>query len=151
MSSLPERPGIAAFIETSLRTLRTESPRAYFLMCGMLAPREVELRIDGESVSLAFAPDAARRLSRARAPTVRLVTSRQTILHVLDAHLTLQEAVERDAIMLQGRTEDLSRFHDALLTYVRGAVRAPSFPALLDRFRRASAPSLHGDDDANTG
>jgi hypothetical protein len=127
------------YIGASLVALRQECPTAYFLMCGQLAPRRVRLMIDGESVTLAFDPSGARVLPVAQNPTAELVTSRRTILDVLDARLTLAEAVLSDAIVLKGRVDDLAAFHDGLMTYVRGAVRCPTFPRLLDRFRYDSS------------
>ncbi len=120
-------------------------------MCRLLAPREVLLVIDGEAVVLAFDPASAHLLPGQRQPAVQLYTSRQTMLDVIDARLTLAEAVLADAIRLQGNVDDLAVFHEGLLTYVRGAVRCPSFPRLLDRFRQASPGLLHSNDQANAG
>ena len=127
--------GIEWYIATSLIALRQECPTAYFLMCGQLAPRRVRLAIEGESVTVAFEPSAVHVLSETKESTAEVVTSRQTILDVLDARLTLAEAVLSDAIVLKGHISDLTAFHDGLMTYVRGAVRSPSFARLLDRFR----------------
>ena len=141
---------IARFIGISLETLLNEFPTAYLLLCTQLASCSVLLVIDGEAVALAFDPSGAHVMPQLRNPTIQLHTNRQTILDVIDAHLTLYEAVLVDAILLQGDTEDLAAFHEGLLTYVRGAVRCPSFPALLDRFRYVSSPLLHRDDKADT-
>jgi len=127
--------GITWYIATSLIALRQECPTAYFLMCGQLASRRVRLVIEGESVTLAFDPSGVHVLPEAKESAAELVTSRQTILDVLDARLTLAEAVLSDAIVLKGHVNDLTAFHDGLMTYVRGAVRSPSFARLLDRFR----------------
>jgi len=127
--------GITWYIATSLIALRQECPTAYFLMCGQLAPRRVRLVIEGESVTLAFDPSGVHVLPEAKESAAELVTSRQTILDVLDARRTLAEAVLSDAIVLKGHVNDLTAFHDGLMTYVRGAVRSPSLARLLDRFR----------------
>lgn len=129
---------IADFIAKSLSVLRDECPEAYFLMCALLAPCEVLLRIDGEPVSLAFDAAGVHLLPAPGRPRVELATTRATILDVLDARQTLHEAVVADAILLKGAPSDLAACHDALLTYVRGAVRCPSFPVLLDEFRQWS-------------
>ena len=136
------------YIAKSLIALRQECSTAYFLMCGQLAPRRARLVIDGESVTLAFDPSGVHVLPEPIEPTAELVTSRTTILNVLDARLTLAEAVLSDAIVLKGHVDDLTAFHDGLMTYVRGAVRSPSFPRLLDRFRQdaTSATTEHDAD-----
>jgi hypothetical protein len=128
----------SAFIETSLITLRREYPAAYFLLCRQLVSLEVHLLIEDESIPLRFAPDQAILLPAPEQPDAELRTTRQTILDVIDARLTLDEAIMSDAIHLQGEVEVLRRFHDALITYVSGAVRCPSFPELLTRFRQAA-------------
>jgi hypothetical protein len=135
-SSGAEAP-IRAFVEASLTSLRAEFPQAYFLMCRVLAGRTVLLSIDGEEIPLAFQLRTARVAPRLPRSDVRVRTSRNAILDVLDDRLTLEGAVESGDLELRGSIEDLERFHDALLVYVGGAVRCPSFPALLDRFREA--------------
>jgi hypothetical protein len=133
-SSWPEF-SLAWFIATSLEALHAECPAAYALLCAQLAPRRARLTVDGETVMLTFEAGAVRVLTRARNPAVQLVTTRRTILDVIDARLTLQEAVLAEAILLKGRPNDLAAFHEGLIMYVRGAVRCPAFPPLLDRFR----------------
>lgn len=157
MSSSIERPhaqpllSVTAFVERSLQVLQQEMPDAYYLLCGMLAPRELLLVVDGEQTPLAFTPSAARLLPAPQQPLVTLRTGRRVILDVIDARLTLQEAVAANAIVLQGAVDELALFHDALLTYVRGGVRCPSFPHLLARFRQSPAPSLHGHHQPDAG
>lgn len=119
----------------SLETLRREYSPAYFLMCGLLAPRELSLHFDEEVVSLKFSPSQAALLTKPEAAAVRLWTTRQTIIEIIDAQQSLHEAVESNAITLIGPVDDLASFHEGLLVYIRGAVRCPSFPPLLDRFR----------------
>ena len=150
MSSSPVDVGISEFIKTSLETLSDEFPNAYLLLCTQLTFRTVLLVVDREKVAMTFDPRGAHILQQLRNPAVQLYTTRQTILDIIDARLTLHEAVLTDAILLQGAVGDLAAFHDGLLTYVRGAVRCPSFPALLDRFRYTATMLLHGDDEANT-
>lgn len=115
--------------------MRDECPQAYGLICRLLASREALVLIDGETVALTFRLDEVHVLHQPHSPHVEMHTSRQTILDLIDARLTLDQAVLADAIVLRGNVQDLGLFHEAWLNYVRGAVRCPSFPALLDRFR----------------
>ncbi len=98
------------------------------------------LTVEGEQVMIAFSPAGARVLGpgHTQVPTVELTTTRRAILQVIDAQMTLTQAVLSDAILLKGQADDLAVFHDGLMTYVRGAVRCPSFPPLLDTFRDES-------------
>ena len=128
----------ARFIGSSLETLSNEHSIAYHLLCTQLASCSILLVVDGETVALVFDGNGAHFLSELHNPTVRLRASRRTILDVIDARLTLYEAVIADLIVLEGNIDDLVAFHDGLLTYIQGAIRCPSFPALLDHFRYAS-------------
>jgi hypothetical protein len=131
--------GFGDFLWESFAALRAELPGAYATFSSRLAPRTVALCVDGESVSLRFAPRAVER-AEARAPAdIEAVTSKAAILAVVDADATLVEAILDDRLILRGHCDDLLAFHDGLLTYVHGAVRAPSFPRLLRAFRRSVA------------
>jgi len=147
MSSSPESLRFAACLRLSLDTLRLECPEAYQRVCDCLAPLTVALSLDGDPVTLAFhpglirvippgGPAAGRNGGRAGAPPdVQASTSRSTIIDLLEARSTIEDAILSDAILLRGRVEDLARFYDALLYYVCGAVRCPSFPAILAGYR----------------
>jgi hypothetical protein len=138
LSSSPDEEGIGGLITTSLSTMRDECPEAYGLICRLLASREVLMLIDGETVVLTFHPDEVQVLHQPRSPHVELRTSRQTLLDLIDARLTLDQAVWTDAMVVRGDVQEVGLFHEAWLNYVRGAVRCPSFPALLERFRLAA-------------
>ncbi len=61
---------------------------------------------------------------------------RTAVLRVIDARDTLMSAVLADRLVLRGATRDVLAFHDGLIAYVHGAVRARSFPELLRQFRQ---------------
>jgi hypothetical protein len=113
-------------------------PEAYAAMCGYLRGKELELQVGGEVVALGFDAEASL-LERSERPAVRLVTTRAGILDVIDARRSLATAVLADELHLRGRPADILAFHDALLAYVHGGVRAPSFRSLLRRFRAGRA------------
>lgn len=150
MSSSHNDSSFAGFIGSSLETLNNELSTAYQLLCSQLASRSLLLVIDGETVALAFDQSNVYFPSELDNPTIQLHASRQTILDVIDARLTLYEAVLADSIVLAGHIDDLVAFHDGLLTYIQGAIRCPSFPALLDHFRYALTSHLCYDGDSNT-
>jgi hypothetical protein len=124
-----------SFLTRSLTLLEREKPEVFTRMCSMLADKELDFRIDGAPVVLRFRPgvEIART---AVAPHIRLTSDRETILGVLDG-LSLEDAIAQERISLAGSLEDLVLFHDALLTYLHGAVRAPSFPQLLAEYTRS--------------
>jgi hypothetical protein len=127
--------GFGAFLRESFDVLAREVAWAHAALCATLAPREIALRVGAERVALRFTRDAVLHLPAPAAPAIACATDRDTILAVLDAEATLLSAVLDDRLLLRGTPDHLLAFHDALVLYVHGAVRAPSFPALLRRFR----------------
>jgi len=132
----------ASFLGESLDVMRRETPRAYAALCERLAPHVVHLVVgdealgvcgngDGYAVSVVAAPADA---------SVDVRTTRATILALIDARLSLIDAILTDGIELRGCPDDVVAFHDALLTYVHGAVRSPSFPRLLRAYRAQPDP-----------
>ena len=65
-----------------------------------------------------------------------LRTTRREIVALAEAERSLVSSVLLGETVLRGRVEDLAAFHDGLLEFLRGAVRSPSFPGLMDAFRR---------------
>jgi hypothetical protein len=123
-----------------LTLLHDEFPRAYFQICSALAGRRISLAIGGDRMTI----EVARFGIGFSAPTedadVRVASDNQTILDTIDARLTLEGAIRSARLFAAGKHEDLEACHQALLAFVRGAVRSPSFPPLLEEFRWASAP-----------
>jgi hypothetical protein len=104
-------------------------------MCVSLAPRTLRLHVEHERVAVRFAPEEARVVDDDGECALELQTTRRTILDVIDARRTLMGAVLADRLMVRGTPRDVLAFHDGLMAYVQGAVRARSFPELLKRYR----------------
>jgi hypothetical protein len=144
LSSLPDpisagAPSASEFIGASIELLEKECPQAYTLLCSQMAGRQAWFSIGGDPVRLAFIPD--RILLQPPEGdgdlSVRLITDWATVLDLADAKLTLVDAVLSSRLDLLAEAKELALFYAATLTYLRGAVRCPSFPALLDRLRLA--------------
>lgn len=140
MNSSPEPSSNAGFIAESLDVLSREHLEAYLGLCRRMAGHEVLLNIDGEAVTLAFTPHQASLLSLPEKPSVTVQTSRRSLLEVIDGQLSLERAVYQETVILQGHVQDVGAFYDGLRVYVQGAVRCPSFPFLLERYRRKPFP-----------
>ena len=54
-----------------------------------------------------------------------------------DGELTIMGAVLAEELEVKAAVDDLLRLERSVNCYLRGAVRCPSFPALLDQFRRS--------------
>jgi hypothetical protein len=126
-----------AFLGDSLRILSIEAPEAYREMCRVLLGREVGIEVDGCAVGVLYERERAVLLPEPRSPAVDVKTTRDAILALVDARISLVDAALRDALQLRGSPGDLLAFLDGLAAYLHGSVRAPSFPALLRRYRKA--------------
>ncbi len=135
-----EHTRFATFLRESLELLEREQPDVARRLAACLAHLTVALQVDDEHALLRA--DGGRIVLAGGAPatpaTVVVRTSRATLLELIDGRCSLTDAVLRDAVLLRGEAEDLVRFHDALWLYLQGAVRAPTMPEILRRFRGAS-------------
>jgi hypothetical protein len=126
------------FLARSLTLFEDEQPRIYAEIAARVGIREVRCDVDGDLITIRG--DGSRlHLTRAvDAPAVRIRTSREVILALIDAETTLQDALWDDRILLKGLLPDLLAFHDGLMAFLHGAVRCPSFPDLLQEYLGAS-------------
>jgi len=127
---------LLAIIADGFRALAAERPDELARLCALLDGRRLALTVDGEAISVAFAA-ATVSLARASdaAPSVALTLSRRLIADVIRAETTLAGALLDGRLVAVGALDELERLHDALLVYVHGATRAPTFPSLWRRFR----------------
>jgi len=132
-----------SFIETSLTTLRAECYPAYQAMCGLMAGRSVILTIGAETMQLVVGPDEVdiTHPNQRNDSHPHLSTSAQTILDLADGKTTILSALLSGSLDLKGSLQEIARIYEALMAYLRGAVRCPSFPQLLDNFREVQSRS----------
>jgi hypothetical protein len=137
--SFSQPSNIVEFVKTAMALLRDEFPRAYFLICANVAGRTISIDVDGKQVFLDCKVLGVQFPEGIENPDVRIATSRRTILDAIDARVTIEEAIRDGRLFARGRQDYITNCHTALLFFVRGAVRSPSFPALLQEFRRFDA------------
>lgn len=130
---------IATLLAESFELLASRLPQAHTRMLALLRGSEIELVLDAERIRLRFDHGVELSSLAMDEPTSsipRIECSLAAIVAVLDAQLTLAEAVESDALRVRADLDRLVHLHDGLLAYVHGAVRCPGFPELLIRLRR---------------
>ena len=137
-------PHVAGLLDESLAVLQREQPALYARLCEALAGLQIEVRVDRERMIVGFEPGGHRIAAEIAgaepsAAGARFRASRGAVLDVLDGRISLAEAVLTGRLEAYAPLARLLELHDALLLYVNGAVRCPSFPALLDRFRAGAA------------
>lgn len=141
--NIPVPGPIATLLAESFELLARRLPQAHARMLALLHGHEVELVLDAEPIHLRFGHGV--ELSRfavdePKPGCARIECTLTAIVAVLDAKLTLAEAVESDALRVRADLDRLVHLHDGLLAYVHGAVRCPGFPELLVRLRALAHP-----------
>jgi hypothetical protein len=126
---------VSSLLRRSVEHLEREVPDSYRVLVAELGPMVVELDVDGEVFSLRGGDRLQVSDGAAEVAGARIVTSRVTILNVLDARVALGEAVEAGTVGVRGSLDDVQRAHDSLLAYVHAAVRASSQPKMLSELR----------------
>ena len=127
----------AAFLELSLRLLARQAPACYARLAGAGAGDAVRFAVEGQPVRLRFV-DGRHRIECGEAAAVEVRSDRATIGAFADGELSLLEAVLAERFSIRGAADAVARFDAALLAFVDGALRSPSFPALFEAFRRES-------------
>ncbi|MCP3100720.1 sterol-binding-like protein [Myxococcus sp. K15C18031901] len=133
MSSNSSGDSVARLLRESLGVLEREHPVLHARMSARLTGAVLSFEVDDERFHVSFVSGTARVLPGRGASGLLLATSKQTLRAVLEARLALEDAVQVDAVRVLGPLELLTSAHEALRCYVHGAVRCPSFPALLTR------------------
>jgi hypothetical protein len=131
-----------AFLELALRLLKRQAPGCYARLGDAVRSEAVHIAVDGRPLVVRFRGGRHEITAPTCAATVEICTDRAAILALIDDELSLLEAILSERLWVQGSAEGVERFDEALQAFLDGALRAPSFPALLDAFR--SDPPLPG-------
>lgn len=122
---------VASLLRRSLDHLAAEVPESYRHLLGELGPLVIEIGVDDELFSLRRGTRLVVSNGGNGTASARIATSRAVIVSLLDAEVSLNEAVEADQVVVRGSLDDVVRAHDALIAYAHAAVRAPSASELL--------------------
>lgn len=124
-------PPAQRLLRAALDTLGRESPAHQDLLCGALAALPINLDIDREAFSVRVADGKPTLDAPIEPPRVTVRTDLDTAHALLDAQLTILEAVRAGRLDLRGRASDLAVAAEALSAFLHGLVRCPSGGALL--------------------
>jgi hypothetical protein len=141
VDAAPDEEGpMLPIVADSLRALAAERPAELATLCALLAGRTLAIAVEGEPMAVSFDEGRVACARSAGPPAVRLRMRRALIADVIRARTSLAEALVDGRLEVTGPVDEIARLHEALLAYVHGAIRAPSFPALWQRFRALLAP-----------
>jgi hypothetical protein len=126
----------AALLWESFGLVQRGLPSAYRSLAASMTGLRVRISVTSEAFVVGV-EDLVLFVAAAtsEASTARIETDAQTILNVLDARVSLHDAVLTGALRVTAALEHLAALHEALLTYTHAAVRCPGFAELLVRFK----------------
>ena len=145
-SSATNSDSVAGLLAESFSMLSREVPESFARMCARLEGKAVWIEVDEERFVVEVRGGSA--LVRAQGPgaegeaaggAASIATSKRAICDVIDARTSLADAVIADEVRAVAPLARLVDVLGGLSMYVHGAVRCPSFPRLLERFRALSA------------
>lgn len=126
---------LRSFLDRSLTILAREAPDSYRRLCTMLAGRRLRVTGDNEEFGLDFHDRSVATTAARGDEAIVAGIDRRTIVAMIDGHLTIDEALRLDRFGVRAAVTDALTAFDGIEIYLRGAVRCPSFPGLLDDFR----------------
>ena len=125
------------FLEQSLQVLRDEMPVAHEALVSTLEGRLMSIEADGERRVVSFGAEGLCPHAVDEKVDLAVGLERDTVLDLVDGRISLPRAVTTGRLALRGGVAAISRFDRAFQSYVRGAVRCPSMPGLLNHFRQS--------------
>lgn len=127
------------FLDRSFELLARDAPGAYSRVCDALGG--VDLCVVDGGRRFAVRSHGGRLASGAVRGDEHVVigVDQQTILALVDGHLSLEQALREERLFVEGSPSHAANAFDALSIYLRGAVRCTSFPALLADFRSTAS------------
>ena len=129
----------AAFLARALQLLAHDTPEHLARVRAQLHGLAVQITI-GEHTPLRVQLDVAPWIGPAAHAEVQVALSEHDLIAVLAGQLTIERALELDRLLLRGELPHLDQFFTALDTWLHGAVRSQSMPALFDEYL-ATSPS----------
>jgi hypothetical protein len=124
------------FLRASLSHLETEVPEAHRTLAGVIGQLRARLVADGDARIIQFGY-AGWTIAQDGDTDLEVAFDRAIIIELVDGQLTLQDAIEQERLRLCGPIGSIERFHEALLIYLEGMIRAPTAPALLEDYLSA--------------
>jgi hypothetical protein len=134
-SSSAADPPAQRLLRAALDALRREAPAHHDLLSGVLVTLPVNLDIDRERFGVRATSAGLTVALPSSSARVTIRTDLATAYALLDARLTVLDAVRSGAVDVRGSADDLSTAAGAFSTFLHGLVRCRSGPALLRDLR----------------
>jgi hypothetical protein len=126
-------PDFFGFLLRSLEEIGASEPEADLALALSLGPLRARITANGESFILAR--DAARwRIEASSQADVHVSFDSHAVSDLIAGAVTLNEAILEERIAIVGPVDKVARFHDALVIYLEGLLRAPGTAQLLEQY-----------------
>jgi hypothetical protein len=124
-----------AFLQESLTEIRRSEPDVDLALQERLGPLSARLTTEVSSFVILREGPQWRVFTDARRADIEVVFDDQIIIDLAAGALTLSDAISGERLCLSGPVDAIANFHDALLIYLEGLIRARGTPELLERYR----------------
>jgi hypothetical protein len=135
---MQERPhSFRRMLQRSLDALQAEVPRLYAQLLEQMGAMVLRVELPDDRLAVRATGQQLIIDDPSLPPTVVLrLSSDATVLALADGEIGFLDALDDERMVLIGDVEDLVRFYETLVAYLKGGVRAPTFPKLLAAYRR---------------
>jgi hypothetical protein len=128
-------PDFGDLLEQSLAQIARSSPAGYARLAERMGTDRVRIDVDGTPARLCFSRGRHALARDGSEADLELRTDGAGVLALVDAELSLLDAVLADRLFVRGGVEAVARFESALVAYLEAAVRTPGLPELLGEYR----------------
>jgi hypothetical protein len=124
-----------AFLHESLKEIQRSEPEVDLALQHRLGPLSARLTSEGSSFVIVREGAEWQVSTDEQRADIEVVFDDQIIMDLAAGALTLNEAIFTERLCLLGPVDAIANFHDALLIYLEGLIRARGTPELLERYR----------------
>ena len=124
-----------AFLQESLTEIQRTEPDVDLALQERLGSLSARLTTEGSSFVIVREGADWRVSADARRADIEVAFDDQIIMDLAAGALTLNDAIAGERLCLFGPVDAIANFHDALLIYLEGLIRARGTPELLERYR----------------
>lgn len=128
---------LAQYIRAILGLVRTHDPTAYARILQVVGNRRAHIVVGGERVLVGARPGrvTVRAAVPPRRPLSTGLTTRRTVLRLLDGYLEASAALLSGELELMGTIGDVTRMATAIEIVLDASTRIPELPKLAQVFR----------------
>lgn len=129
------------YLSRSFFVLKMENRNSYNGLVSRFGAMQALLECDREARLISTVNGNMKISEDVSGAGPQICFEKSTILDLVDAQLSIQEALYSDQLRVMGALDDLEVLNDCLFIYLHAAIRCRGIPPLLDEFRCAVVES----------